>query len=211
MDEIGLLSVLGFGLLLGIKHAIEPDHVIAVSTIATRTKRLWQSTMTGVFWGIGHTLTLFLLGMIVILMKEEIPESWAVSLEAVVGVMLIYFGITTMISFKKFRTSRTTHSSTKKSRSYGTSIFMGFIHGLAGSAALILLTLSSVNSLAEGAMFILTFGVGTIIGMLLFTTLIGLPFVMTTKKLSMNKAMTQIAGIISTVYGIYYLSSIYFG
>lgn len=210
MDEVGLLSVLGLGLLLGIKHAIEPDHVIAVSTIATKSKRLWQSTMTGVFWGIGHTMTMFILGMGVLLMKEEIPPVWAESLEAAVGVMLIYFGMTTVLSYKKMK-SRQKSESANQPRSFATSVFMGFIHGLAGSAALVLLTLSSVNNLAQGALFILVFGAGTVIGMLLFTTIIGLPFVMTTKKVSLNKAFTQVSGIVSTIYGIYYLSSIYIG
>ncbi|WP_226584334.1 sulfite exporter TauE/SafE family protein [Halobacillus litoralis] len=210
MGDVGLLSVLGLGLLLGIKHAIEPDHVIAVSTIASRSKRLMHSTMTGVFWGIGHTFTMFLLGMVVILMKEEIPPVWAESLEALVGGMLIYFGISTFFSYRKID-RRQDSSKEGNPRSHWTSAFMGFIHGLAGSAALVLLTMSSVDHVGQGALFILIFGVGTIVGMLLFTTLIGLPFVMTRKKFRMNKVFAQAAGIISMVYGIYYISSIYTG
>lgn len=204
MEDMSLLAVLGLGLALGIKHALEPDHVIAVSTSAAKSRKVLQSAMTGIYWGIGHTLTMFVFGMAVILMQKQIPETWAQSLEALVGVMLILVGATTFLSYKK-------SSSKQEGRSYKTSVFMGIVHGLAGSAALVLLTLSSVESAAEGAAFIFIFGAGTIVGMLLFTTVIGLPFVLTTKKWTMNKGLTQAAGIISAVYGVYYLSSIYFG
>ncbi|MYL30011.1 urease accessory protein UreH [Halobacillus halophilus] len=204
MEDMSLLAVLGLGLALGIKHALEPDHVIAVSTSAAKSRKVLQSAMTGIYWGIGHTLTMFVFGMAVILMQEQIPETWAQSLEALVGVMLILVGATTFLSYKK-------SSSKQEGRGYKTSVFMGIVHGLAGSAALVLLTLSSVESAAEGAAFIFIFGAGTIVGMLLFTTVIGLPFVLTTKKWTINKGLTQAAGIISAVYGVYYLSSIYFG
>ena len=98
--EIGFLSILVLGFVLGIKHAIEPDHVIAVSTIASQSKKLWQSTLSGVFWGIGHTTTLFIFGIIVILMKGEIPNIWVMSLEFLVGIMLIYLGITSILFSK---------------------------------------------------------------------------------------------------------------
>ncbi|WP_281659067.1 sulfite exporter TauE/SafE family protein [Halobacillus sp. Cin3] len=204
MEDMSLLAVLGLGLALGIKHALEPDHVIAVSTSAAKSRKVIQSAMTGIYWGIGHTLTMFVFGMVVILMQEQIPETWAQSLEALVGVMLIIVGATTFLSYKK-------SSLKQEGRSYKASVFMGIVHGLAGSAALVLLTLSSVESAAEGAAFIFIFGAGTIIGMLLFTTVIGLPFVLTTKKWTINKGLTQAAGVISAVFGVYYLSSIYLG
>jgi ABC-type nickel/cobalt efflux system permease component RcnA len=99
--EISLLSVLAVGFILGIKHAIEPDHVIAVSTITSHSKKLWRASLAGVFWGIGHTATLFIVGLILILMKGEIPEIWDMSLEFAVGIMLIYLGITSLFSSRK--------------------------------------------------------------------------------------------------------------
>jgi sulfite exporter TauE/SafE len=205
MDEIGLLSILSLGFILGIKHAVEPDHVIAVSTIASQSKKLVRSSLTGVFWGIGHTATLFLVGISMILMKGEIPEVWALSLEFLVGIMLVYFGISTTRSFKQIHTRTHGYSSKHKDVPYAKSVFMGFIHGLAGSAAMILLTMSTVRSVWEGAFYILLFGVGTIIGMLFFTTIIGIPFVLSSNKINVNKAFTQITGIISTAFGIYYM------
>ena len=98
--EFTLLSVLALGFILGIKHAVEPDHVIAVSTIASRSKKIWHASLAGVFWGIGHTATLFIVGITFILMKGEIPETWAMSLEFLVGIMLVYLGVTTILSLK---------------------------------------------------------------------------------------------------------------
>ena len=99
--EITLLSVLAIGFLLGIKHAIEPDHVIAVSTIASKSKKLWDASLAGVFWGIGHTATLFIVGIILILMKGDISDKWSMSLEFLVGIMLVYLGITSLLSSRK--------------------------------------------------------------------------------------------------------------
>ena len=90
--EVTLFSVLALGFILGIKHAIEPDHVIAVSTIASKSKKLWHASLAGVYWGIGHTATLFIIGIILIFMKNDIPEKWSMSLEFLVGIMLVYLG-----------------------------------------------------------------------------------------------------------------------
>ena len=99
--EISLISILILGFVLGVKHAIEPDHIIAVSTIASHSKKLWRSSLAGVFWGVGHTLTLFIVSMLIIAFKIEIPEKWALSFEFLVGIMLVYLGLTSFLSFKK--------------------------------------------------------------------------------------------------------------
>jgi len=222
--EISLLSTLAFGFILGIKHAIEPDHVIAVSTIASRSKKLWRSSLAGVFWGIGHTATLFIVGLVLILMNGEIPDKWAMSLEFLVGIMLVYLGITSILSFKNIHThehehdgelhkhfhshkydSEHEHKHQHKDVFYMKSMLVGLVHGLAGSAAMTLLTMSTVKSVWEGAVYILVFGVGTVVGMLLFTTVIGIPFVISAKKIKINKALTQITGVISTAFGFYYM------
>lgn len=222
--EVGFLSILALGFVLGIKHAIEPDHVIAVSTIASQSKKLFRSTLAGVFWGIGHTATLFIIGIILILMKGEIPEKWAMSLEFLVGIMLVYLGSTTILSFKNLHVHHHEHDGEghihihshmyngqhenvhqHKNVSYVKSMLIGLVHGLAGSGAMILLTMSSVKSVWEAATYILIFGVGTVIGMLFFTTIIGIPFVFSAQKLRLNKTLTQITGVISVGFGIYYM------
>lgn len=203
--EVDFLYILAFGFVLGIKHALEPDHLIAVSTIAIRSKKLWPSALSGVFWGIGHTATLFIVGIIVILMKGEIPDIWAMSLEFLVGIMLVYLGITSILSFKNIHVHKQEHRHQHKDISYMKSMLIGFVHGLAGSATMILLTMSTAKSALEGAIYILIFGGGTVIGMLFFTTLLGIPFVLNAKKLNINKTLIKITGGISTVFGVYYM------
>lgn len=206
--EVGFLSVLAMGFALGIKHAIEPDHVIAVSTLASQSKKLYRSTLAGVFWGIGHTATLFIIGIIIILMKGEIPETLALSLEFLVGIMLVYLGVNAAFSLKKpphHYADSPSHNKPAIAMSYIKSMLIGFVHGLAGSGAMVLLTMSTVKSTWEATLFMLIFGAGTVIGMLFFTTIIGLPFVMTTKKINLNTILTKITASISIVFGLYYM------
>lgn len=98
---MSFISVLFLGFILGIKHSIEPDHIIAVSTMVSKSKKLSRSTLTGVFWGIGHTSTLFIVGMILVVMKGELSDKWAMSLEFLVGIMLVYLGMKSMLFIKR--------------------------------------------------------------------------------------------------------------
>lgn len=228
--EAGLLSVLALGFILGLKHALEPDHIIAVSTIAAQSKKLIRSAMAGVFWGIGHTATLFITGMAMIFMKGEIPEKWTMTLEFCVGIMLVYLGISSMISFKNVHvhkehqdggelicvhshSHRGGHQHTNRSQHayFNTkSTIVGLVHGLAGSAAMVLLTMSTVDSAWEGALYILVFGAGTVAGMLFFTTIIGIPFVLSAGKAKLNRGLAWVAGAVSTAFGIYYMYNLGF-
>lgn len=218
--ELGLLSVLGIGCILGIKHAIEPDHVIAVSTIASQSKNLWRSTLSGVFWGIGHTATLFLVGLVLILTKNSIPDKWSGSLEFAVGIMLVYLGISSLLVMRKKAAHLKIHSHGSKTHvhsqfpdstaprnkvSYMKSMIIGMIHGLAGSAAMVLLTMSTVTTVWDGAIYILCFGIGTIAGMLFFTTILGIPFVLSSNNKSVNMSLTSITGVVSILFGLYYM------
>jgi sulfite exporter TauE/SafE len=138
--------------------------------------------------------------------------------------MLVYLGVTSILSFKNIHThehehdgelhkhfhshkhdSEHEHKHQHKDVSYMKSILVGLVHGLAGSAAMVLLTMSTVDSIWEGAVYILVFGAGTVVGMLLFTTVIGIPFVLSANKASVNIKLTQITGGISTIFGIYYM------
>jgi sulfite exporter TauE/SafE len=201
-----LLSILLLGFLLGIKHAIEPDHVIAVSTIVSETKNIKRSIFAGVYWGIGHTATLFLFGMILIVAKNTITDTVALSLEFIVGIMLVSLGLNSLLSFMKHRHPHPHHTpdKEKKGRTHLKSFFIGLIHGLAGSAAMVLLTMSTVSTAWQGALYILIFGCGTIVGMLTFSTVIGIPFVLTSGK-QVNRYLNNLAGIVSILFGIYYM------
>ncbi len=211
--DVTLLSILALGFILGIRHAIEPDHVIAVSTIASQSKKIWQASLAGVFWGIGHTATLFFIGLVLILLKNDIPEKWSLTLEFLVGIMLVYLGVASILSIIIKRTQphqEAPYLASSKRATYYKSLFIGFVHGLAGSAAMVILTMSTVQSAWEGALYIVVFGLGTIMGMLIFTTIIGLPFIFSMKRLVTSKALIFTTGVVSTVFGFYYMYNLGF-
>lgn len=197
---MSFVSILTLGFLLGIKHSLEPDHVIAVATTAGNTKKLSRSTLTGVYWGIGHTCTLFLTGMLYIWMKGEIPESLSMTLEFGVGVMLVMLGAKSL--FKDRLNITNDHDGL---RPFLVSGLIGFVHGLAGSAAMVILTMSTVTGIGEGSIYIIIFGAGTIIGMLCFTTILGIPFALNGKNIGINRTFIKLAGAISFGFGLYYI------
>ncbi|ASS97582.1 urease accessory protein UreH [Peribacillus simplex NBRC 15720 = DSM 1321] len=198
--EMSLVSILSLGFLLGIKHSLEPDHVIAVATTAGNTKKLSRSTLTGVYWGIGHTCTLFLIGMLFIWMKGEIPESLSMTLEFGVGIMLVMLGAKNL-----FKNRHNITNDKVRFRPFVVSALIGFVHGLAGSAAMVILTMSTVTGIGEGSIYIIIFGAGTIIGMLCFTTLLGIPFALNGKDIVLNRIFIKLAGAISFAFGLYYI------
>jgi sulfite exporter TauE/SafE len=195
------LDILLLSLLLGIKHSIEPDHVIAVSSLVTESKKISGAMKLGFFWGLGHTVVLFIIGSSFILLKSTLPESISTILESLVGIMLIYFGVKALINRKHEHTHFDAHSG------YIKSVIMGVIHGLSGSGALIVLTMSTVATFFEAVNFILIFGFGTIMGMMASTTLISIPFVSSNNTKNLNQSMTIIVSAISIFYGIYYTIS----
>ncbi|MED3912037.1 urease accessory protein UreH [Peribacillus simplex] len=197
---MSLVSILSLGFLLGIKHSLEPDHVIAVATTAGNTKKLSRSTLTGVYWGIGHTCTLFLIGMLFIWMKGEIPESLSMTLEFGVGIMLVMLGAKNL-----FKNRHNITNDKVRFRPFVVSALIGFVHGLAGSAAMVILTMSTVTGIGEGSIYIIIFGAGTIIGMLCFTTLLGIPFALNGKDIVLNRIFIKLAGAISFAFGLYYI------
>jgi sulfite exporter TauE/SafE len=207
-----LFSILLLGFLLGIKHAIEPDHVIAVSTIASQSKNIRRSVFAGVYWGIGHTATLFIFGMFLIIAKNTITNTVALSLEFIVGIMLFTLGLSSIFSLLKQHNHLHTHPHTsteikENGRAHIKSFMIGLVHGLAGSAAMVLLTMSTVSNAWQGALYILIFGCGTVVGMLCFSTVIGLPFILTSGK-QFNKHLNNLAGLISILFGLYYMYQI---
>jgi ABC-type nickel/cobalt efflux system permease component RcnA len=225
--EMELLSVLAFGILLGMKHAIEPDHVIAVSTIASQSQNLWRASLAGVFWGIGHTATLLAVGLLLLLLKHEIPEELSMTLEFAVGIMLVYLGVNALFQFRQRKVHAhphlhdgmehnhfhshehiSGHDHRHHRVSYRKSVFVGFVHGLAGSAAMMLLTLETVDTMWQALSFILIFGLGTILSMLMFTTAISVPFLISRGKPAFHRLLMRTTGAFSAVFGVYYMYGI---
>ena len=226
-----LLTTLVLGFALGIKHALDADHVVAVSTIVSQYRNPLKATLVGVFWGIGHTTTLLLVGIAVIGFKLVIPDQLALSMEFLVGVVLFALGIQILwkcLPKKKHihvhdhgdEMHAHQHAHLRKAgeenldhhpRRQHRSLLLGMIHGLAGSAALMLLVLSSIQSPVEGVIYILVFGVGSILGMMVISTLIGLPFALSSGRFAaVNHTIRFMAGALSTVLGIFLMIDIGF-
>ena len=191
-----LLGVLGLGFLLGMRHATDPDHVVAVTTIVAQQRSLLRAARTGILWGIGHTATILLVGGAIILLKvqlEGIPPRLGLSLEFAVAVMLIVLGLLTLAGGERRVADSTARPLT-----------VGFVHGLAGSAAVA--TLPQVALIPDprwAAGYLGVFGVGTIVGMLLITVSIAAPSLFATRRFAgMNRTLRIASGVASIGFGL---------
>jgi high-affinity nickel-transport protein len=191
-----LLGVLGLGFLLGMRHATDPDHVVAVTTIVAQQRSLMRAARTGVLWGIGHTTTILLVGGAIILLKVQldgIPPRVGLSLEFAVAVMLVVLGLLTLAGGERRVADSTARPLT-----------VGFVHGLAGSAAVA--TLPQVALIPDprwAAGYLAVFGVGTIIGMLLITVSIAAPSLFATRRFAgMNHTLRIASGVASIGFGL---------
>jgi len=218
--DLSTFGVLLIGLLLGLRHAIEADHLAAVSTIVSEKKSLLSASIVGGLWGLGHTISLFVVGIAVIFLKLQIPESFETTLETCVGVMLIFLGINALrklFSSKDLHAHIHTHgerehihfhtheneNAPSHHRFGPRSIFIGMLHGLAGSAALMLLLIPTIPSPTLALVYILIFGFGSVIGMMAMSFLIGLPIHFTTSRFGMiNTGIRLAAGVFSLGLGI---------
>jgi len=222
------LIVLGLGLLLGLKHATDADHIVAVTTFVSESKSLWRSCGIGVFWGIGHTLSLALAGFVVIVFKVSIPGWLETRLEFIVALMLMALGARVLI--RTLRGKIELHDHTHKHS--GTiwhshwhvhaggephehnhagwthlglrPMLVGMVHGAAGSAALMLLVLSTIRSPLESFVYILVFGLGSVLGMLLISCLLALPLHWAKGRVAASYKPIQVtAGLFSCLFGLY--------
>jgi high-affinity nickel-transport protein len=192
-----LLAVLVLGFLLGMRHATDPDHVVAVTTIVSQQRSLVRAARTGVLWGIGHTATILLAGGAIILLKVQsaaIPPRVGLALEFAGAVMLIVLGLLTLAGNER----RVADSTARP-------ITVGFIHGLAGSAAVV--TLPSVALIPDPAWavgYLAVFGIGTIAGMMLITASIAAPALYATRRFAgMNHKLRIASGVVSIGFGLF--------
>jgi ABC-type nickel/cobalt efflux system permease component RcnA len=215
-------SFLLLGLLLGVKHALDADHVVAVSTIATENRSLRRACAIGFCWGVGHTAVLLVAGLAVLGLHLAIPHDTARLFEAGVGVMLVGLGLSVGWTLLRERVHVHTHThddgtghlhvhSHREGHSHAhlhryrleyTSLAVGMMHGLAGSAALLLLVLSTVRSLTDGMLYILVFGTGSIAGMVLLGAALSVPFALTPERLvQTHLVLRALAGLASVSLG----------
>jgi len=191
-----LLSVLALGFLLGMRHATDPDHIVAVTTIVTQQRSLARAARTGVLWGLGHTLTILVVGGAIVLLKirlDHIPAKIGMSLEFAVAVMLVALGLLTLARGERHVADSTSRPLT-----------VGCVHGLAGSAAVV--TLPQVALIPDprwAVGYLAVFGIGTIAGMLLVTVSLAAPALFATGRFSgMNRSLRIASGLVSVGFGL---------
>jgi high-affinity nickel permease len=226
ISDTSITGALSLGFLLGLRHALDSDHLVAVSAIVSEHKSLARSSIVGTFWGMGHTASLFAVGLIILLLKISIPEHIKLWMEMPVALMLVALGINAT-----FRAARDRgwqihthvhshdhqsphahihlHSSSEHNHAHrlfrlGRRPFLvGMVHGFAGSAAVTLAALATVPTVALGLIWIAVFGIGSIGGMLLMSAAISLPFIVTARRFSaINGAIRLLAGLSSIIFGL---------
>jgi ABC-type nickel/cobalt efflux system permease component RcnA len=220
-----MISVLFLGFLIGLQHALEADHVAAVTSLATRARSAKAIARLGAVWGLGHSITLLFFGGLVLLADWAVPEEMAQGLELAVGVMLILLGAGVLRRLYRERVHfhlhrhgggvvhMHAHSHAGERRGHDPnrhehehpralplrSLLVGMMHGAAGSAALLLLALSSVRSVSLGIAYILLFGLGSIVGMAALSAVIAVPLGYSARALTWAQRALQAAVGVATV------------
>ncbi len=229
----GVWGALALGFLLGLKHATDADHVVAVTTIVAERRNPLRGVWVGASWGLGHTAPLLALGVAILALRETLLdgyESIAPVFEFGVGIMLVLLGAQTLYNLRRRRLHVHSHleagyphvhiHGTHRSGQEGDaeaqhglgrigppelrvkSFWVGAVHGLAGSAAVILLLLSEVEGLWVGVGYLALFGVGTIISMGALTVVLGVPFAFTDRAPTLSRAAASVAGAVSVAFGV---------
>ena len=181
MTAVSIDYLLALGFVLGLRHAMEPDHLAAISTIVTERRSLLSSLLVGASWGFGHTLALLIAGVGVLLLRYQMTDRVAHAFEVCVGIMLVLLGSNVLRTLMHRGASHGHDHTTIESRSQANvwlaarPLLVGMVHGLAGSAPLLLLTLTVVSSPLAAFSYIAVFGVGSMRGMAIMSVLLGLP------------------------------------
>ena len=222
-------GILLLGLVTGLRHSIEADHVAAVlSVVASNRKNIKRASMLGAIWGLGHTTSLFVAGLVVLLLAVNISDTISNRLEFGVGIMLLFLGVTTFTGwsigkfFKGLRHRKSSSSSSSHDHIHHhqgnvvhshrhvhddehghrhKSLIIGMIHGMAGSGALLVIVLSTINSIPLGLAYIAIFGAGSIGGMVGISTLMGIPFVKLSDSAKISMALRYAAAITTLAIG----------
>jgi hypothetical protein len=205
-----LFSILALGFFLGMRHATDSDHVIAVATIVSQQRRVSSAALTGISWGIGHSITLLIVGAAIVLFGVVIPERLGMSLEFCVALMLVFLGLLNLGSRRK-RKEVHEHSQSHRLCLINRSVVVGVVHGLAGSAAVALLVLPMIREPAWAILYLLIFAAGTIAGMMLITAIIAVPITYSANRFqSFNRYIGAAAGTFSVGFGLFLVHQIGF-
>src|SRR5712691_11793074 len=244
---ITVVSIIALGFFLGMRHATDADHVIAVTTIVSRQRSIRQAALIGVLWGVGHTLTILIVGSAIILFGLVIPPRVGLTMELSVGLMLILLGILNLFGILRWITETVAplqpgqhvhphgHGDYVHSHPHGHSpekhghpedatpvswmdrtfgrlglyqvarpLAVGIVHGLAGSVAVALLVLTTIRVPSWAVLYLLVFGIGTVVGMMLITAAIALPFTFSENRFArLNRGLGLVSGMVSLAFGFF--------
>lgn len=231
-----MFGILGLGFLLGMQHALEADHIAAVSSIAARRSRIGDIVRHGLTWGLGHTLTLFAFAGAAIWLGRAIPDHVARPLETAVGIMLIGLGAhvlwrlwrdrvhfhrhghgdgTVHIHAHSHAGETLPHARAAHGHGHGfrwRTLLVGLMHGMAGSAALLVLAVSQAASPAVGLGYVALFGIGSMIGMAALSTVIAVPLAVSARWLTWaNRGLQGIVGAVTVAIGVTTIVETVFG
>jgi hypothetical protein len=209
MTGVSLDSLLALGFLLGLRHATEADHLAAISTIVTERRSLLSSSLVGAFWGLGHTLALLIAGVGVLLLRYQLTDRMVHVFELCVGIMLVLLGANVLRTLAGQDASHTHPHTAVGPHSHADvglvwrPLLVGMVHGVAGSAPLLLLALTVMSSPLAAFSYIAVFGVGSIMGMTTMSLLVGVPARLTTHFARTNQAVRGLSGLFSVGLGLF--------
>ena len=181
---------------VGFAHAFEADHLVAVSNIVTRRNNIWLALKDGVFWGLGHTSTILVVGGVFILGKFAFRAGDFRYLEAGVGVMLVTLGSLRLYKLMVYRELATPHTHFHEGHAHKLAYGVGLVHGLAGSGALILSVLTQIKETGAGMIYLGLFGIGSIVGMMVAAGAFSVPF---SVRMATNPWVRTMLVVISSV------------
>ena len=192
------LTPLLFALGIGFTHAFEADHLVAIVNIVTNRNKTKLALKDGIFWGLGHTSTILIIGVVFILGRMVVNEAIFGYLEGIVGILLILLGAFRLRKLFKPVEAKKDHKLHGHKLAYG----VGLIHGIAGSGAVILIAMTEIQHTVTEIVYLLVFGAGSIVGMLIAATIFSLPFSqkMATKK-SLQTGMVLLSSFLCIGYG----------
>jgi high-affinity nickel permease len=231
-----MFGILGLGFLLGMQHALEADHIAAVSSIAARRTHIGDIVRHGLTWGLGHTLTLFVFAGAAILLGHAIPEQFARPIETAVGIMLVGLGAhvlwrlwrdrvhfhrhghgdgTVHIHAHSHAGETVAHASAAHVHAHGfrwRTLLVGLMHGMAGSAALLVFAVSQAANPAVGLGYVALFGIGSMVGMGALSTLIAVPLAVSARWLTrVNSGLQGVVGVVTIAIGVVTICTTVFG
>ena len=229
LAELGLFAALALGLILGFRHALDPDHVVAVSTIVGEYRNPFRSFWVGISWGLGHTTTLFIVGIVIIALRLAIPERLILIFEGAVALMLVGLGVQVIYSIRKKKVHQHNHGHEDDDHSHfhshaenpahspehhgvkgvgkpflrKKSFFIGTVQGLAGSAVVFGLVLTTIDSVQAAIAYILLFGLASVLTMGVMTILISMPITFSANRLpNLNRFIQPGVGVLSILFGV---------